>query len=199
MLYSLATNRVGLVITLVLLLPSATVQASSCDGCSQQLTLNAYIMKNHASTGLRIEADKYNFLVPYQAGKFNDLSIPFRVYSSDKYKLELQQYYYQCGNETNKPEWTPSQIKITFDKKPPIINGDFQPILPFQLGNNYSHTQTQDTNDSSIKQEYTPINNELWNQYYRQHAFTISHYPLQQTNTFQVCQGMIGILASHSL
>lgn len=171
----------------------------NANSVSMPLTVNAYLIQKHFGNGIRIEADKYNFspLYLWTTGKFQELTIPFKVFASQDYQLEVNQFYFRCSTESA-PAWVDraDAVKVYFDKQEtPLASSSSvtgtQLILP--------ESSYLKPIEGGVNSHKNPMPNEGWDAWYRSHQFDITHESMPQTNEQQTCLGMISVMATTPL
>lgn len=175
--------------------------AVSASTVSKDLTITAHIMKDVQGNGseggkLSIEADKQyiDAIFSESTGTFTPVSILFKVFSSESYKLEIKEFKFQCKGDS-KTEWDDKDdlLDVYFDHAaaPLAFNKTRHASSLHLLGEGYAApaSSTENVKPNSYAKD-------VWNSWYREHEFKINYKELPLTDEEQRCEGAIGVIAT---
>ncbi len=173
----------------------------SANTVSKDLTITAHIMKDMQGNGsdgsnLSIEADEQyiNATFSESAGTFAPVSMLFKVFSNESYKLEIKEFKFQCKGDSE-TEWDDKDdlLDIYFDHDPAPLafNKTRQASSLHLLGEGYAAPTSGGENVKP--NSYT---RDVWNSWYREHEFKINYKEFPLTDEEQRCEGAIGVVAT---
>ncbi len=186
------------VLFIVFLFLSLSVSANTV---SKDLTITAHIIKDMQGNGLdgskiTIEADKQyvDAIFSESAGTFTPVSMLFKVFSNESYKLEVKEFKFQCKGDS-KTEWDDKDelldIYFDYDAAPLAFNKTKKASSLLLLGEGYAAPTSGGENVKP--NSYTK---DAWNSWYREHKFNINYKKFPLTDEEQRCEGAIGVIAT---